>query len=159
MKLIPLTQGYEAMVDDEDYLRVIQYKWYVRNSRGIYACRTLTSSKLEIFLHNFILHPPKGFTVDHEDRNGLNCQKYNLRFATRSQQIINRVTLHKKTNEYRGVFPNGKNWQTVLLHNKTRYYGGTYTNIVDAAKAYDELAKKYHGEFAMLNFPVEKNNV
>lgn len=32
MKEIPLTQGYVALVDDEDYDRVSAFKWYAAKS-------------------------------------------------------------------------------------------------------------------------------
>lgn len=148
MKFIPLTQGYKAMIDDEDYERVMKYRIYaIQGTSTVYGL----VSQIRIYLHNFINPPPEGFTVDHIDRNGLNCQKENLRFATKSQQVINRKSNNKSG--YRGIYLFRNKWRAMIQYQNARHYGGSYKNEIDAAKAYDELAKKLHGDFAMLNFP------
>jgi len=85
MKQIPLTKGYFAQVDDEDFTKVNQFKWYA--SRGkkdptFYAERgKRVNGKISIILlHRFVmgLTDPK-IQVDHEDHDGLNCQQ--RRFA------------------------------------------------------------------------------
>lgn len=153
MKFITLTQGYKARVDDDDYERVIKHKWLF--SYSSYAARSvidkITHKKSILFLHNFVNPPPEGFTNDHINRNRLDCRKENLRFATRTQQMINRV--NENQSGFRGVFPKGNNWMVIVTNKGNRYYGGTYGNIINAAKVYDKLAKRYHGEFAILNFP------
>lgn len=153
MKLIPLTQAQIAMVDDEDYDRVSKHCWYVVNSYGLtYARRTIyTPTKLNLYLHNFIIPPPEGFTNDHRDRNGLNCQKENLRFATKSQQSMNR--LKPGSLPYRGVALKKNGWTARVRVGEKAYSKCGFETIEEAACAYDELAKKYHGEFAILNFP------
>jgi hypothetical protein len=156
MKFISLNKGYRAMVDDEDYDRVMKYRWKVhiniQRPSCIYA-RTNISNRT-VILHRFIMSPTKEITIDHIDHNGLNCQKSNLRFATKTQQNFNR----KRSNShgYKGItrVTNQPNkWQVQLVENGNVHYGGVYKTMIDAAKAYDEMAKKYHGDFAILNFP------
>jgi len=156
MKTIQLTKGYVALVDDEDYRSVIKYSWYIQNHTCIYAARRINSTLGSEYLHNFLMSPPKGFTVDHIDRNGLNCQRYNMRLATRSQQNANRERPYNSTTLYRGVYKSKNRWIAKLGYNGTRYYAGSFESIEDAARAYDKLAKQHHGEFAVLNFPERK---
>lgn len=92
MKTIELSQGYVAKVSDEDFARVVQYKWTVSREgcKGLklYAIRWSTKAehgsgkRFKIRLHRFILDVPPGTLdsriVHHKDDDGLNCQRENL---------------------------------------------------------------------------------
>jgi len=39
-----------------------------------------------------------------------------------------------------------------MVNRKSKFIG-YFDNEIDAAKAYDTAARKYHGAFAVLNFP------
>ena len=159
MKEIPLTQGKVALVDDEDYNRVIQFKWRC-SDRGtsFYAMRTIDSplgnGYTTQLLHHFILGSNK--RVDHKDRNGLNCQKSNLRHATASQNAQNQVRYTRAKSGFKGVYPlRGKKeglYRASITADKVTYDLGEFESVIDAALAYDEAAKKYHGDYAQLNF-------
>lgn len=157
-KEIPLTQGYVALVDDEDYERIIQRKWNVMKhgnnfyghghrkiGQGIY--------KKEL-LHRVVLNAPKGTIVDHKNGNGLDCRKENLRFSDHSGNMHNSGKRKKNTSGYKGVgwVAHCRKWKARICHHRVEIYLGLYENAQEAAKAYDEAAKVYHGEFARLNF-------
>lgn len=73
MKRIPLTQGFEALVDDEDYDALSQYNWCVhRQRRKYYAVRRDKESGNLIKMHQVILGVLPGVEIDHKDRDGLN---------------------------------------------------------------------------------------
>ncbi len=155
MKRISLTQGKFALVDDEDFERINQYKWYAgKNKRTYYAGRHFCS-RTTIRMHRVIMNAPKGMEVDHRDGNGLNNCKGNLRFCTQSQNQQNQQALQGGTSLYKGVSSHTKDkkWRACITLNSKTYYLGNFYNEIKAALAYDEKAKELFGEFAYLNFP------
>jgi hypothetical protein len=157
---IRLTQGKYAIVDPENYPRLAKHKWYaVKGGNSYYAVRgkwcKLTKKRLTISMHNLIIDIPPGFVVDHINHNGLDNREANLRPATHAQNCRN--ARYPKTNassKYRGVWYNKqtKKWRASIMYNCKKKQLGYFHNEIDAAKAYDQAAKKYHGEFAKLNF-------
>jgi len=85
-------------------------------------------------------------------------RKDNLRPATHSQNMCHIAKRSiSKTSKYKGVCWKKRNrrWTAAITFEKKKIHLGYFKNEIDAAKAYDEAAKKYHGEFACLNFPDE----
>lgn len=157
MKEIVLTQGKVALVDDEDFDRVNQYKWCANKIRRVwYVVRNspiIDGVGKTVLLHQEILQTDS--QVDHRDGNGLNCQKHNLRMATHSQNMANSRKPAHNTSGFKGVMWHKKlsKWGAKLNLKGKQIYLGWYENKIDAAKAYDSGALKYFGEFARLNFP------
>jgi hypothetical protein len=149
MKEIPLTQGKIALVDDEDYDRVMQYKWCYEG----YAVRRQGTGKQK--LSNFIVEMPNSVMLDHKDRNPLNYQRSNLRQCTRFQNAQNSTKPVGPSN-YRGVSRHKSRWQVRIQVNSKCRFLGYFNDPVIAAQVYDEAAKELHGEFAVLNFPYEE---
>lgn len=160
MKAIELTKGQVALVDDDDFILLSQYNWYAsKNKYTFYAKSDVRRShpRRKIYMHRLILNCPPGVEVDHVDGNGLNNQKSNLRMATRSQNLSNRGLVTNNTSGYKGVvWRKDTNKWTAQLATKGRNRSlGCFPTAIDAARAYDEAAKKAFGEFAQLNFPDE----
>lgn len=100
MKQIPLSQGFFALVDDEDFEVLNNFKWSVadcghkRKSRKLYA--RLRRGRRQIYMHRELFAEiPPGYVVDHIDGNGLNNQKENLRLLTHQENC----SLKKKSIE------------------------------------------------------------
>jgi len=158
MKLIPLTRGKFAMVDDEDYDYLMQWKWFSRsNGFTDYAGRTQRCNGIQIFysMHRDLMKTPRDLLVDHINGNGLNNQKANLRNCTLAQNMYNRKNNGKS--KYHGVSfyydKKGKQYiRTAARINGVYTYLGTFKTEEDAARAYDAKIKETRGEFANLNF-------
>lgn len=156
MREIKLTQGKVAMVDDEDFERINQFKWHAHKptaSRTYYAVRNGLPKGKRIFLHREIMQTDKDLTVDHIDHDGLNNQKSNLRNCTHQQNTSNKSAHKNSTSKYVGVsFDKARNkWAAGIKINYKRIALGRYITEEGAAEAYNIAAKKLHGEFANIN--------
>ena len=157
MKEIQLTQGKVALVDDEDFEYLNQWKWFPNNLKhGFYAVRmnpTLDNKKNTISMHRFIMNVPLNMTVDHINRNTLDNRKINLRICTMAENLRNKNIYKNNTSKYKGVYYHKivKKWLVRISVNNKRIHIGYFLNPIEGAKAYNEAAIKYHGEFANLN--------
>lgn len=159
-RLIPLTQGFFAIVDAEDWPTLSVFRWHALrydNSHTFYAARTVgpPNRRRKLWMHHAVMDVPNGATVDHIDRNGLNNRRSNLRVATRGQQMMNRPLSPSNSSGYRGVFwlPRASRWYAAIYAEHRRHHLGSFTTREEAAHAYDVAALRLHGQFAQLNFP------
>lgn len=157
MKLIPLSKGLEAIVDDEDFQNLITHRWCADN-KG-YAMRTEKRSETGktkrgvIYMHRAILNPDKGKMVDHINGNTLDNRKSNLRLASHSENMRNRKLQKNNSTGYKGVWLNKK---TGLFVASIKDNGMSRTikrckTAIEAAQAYNDRAREIYGEFARLN--------
>lgn len=158
-RTIPLTQGYEAIVDDEDYATLSAHKWCIQQykdknrSTKVYAKRSYNSK--QVTMHRFILSPPKGVSVDHINGNGLDNRRENLRLSTKQQNAANRPKDRVKnaTSKYKGVYFNKatNKWIARIHVDGKGIHLGSFLDEKQAAAVYNEAAIKSFGEFACLN--------
>lgn len=159
MKRIKLTQNKYALVDDEDYEQINQYKWQIHYvGRNCYARGNLQKVNREWkkqYMHRLIMNCPEELQIDHINHNGIDNRKRNLRICTQSQNNRSQRSWQKKTSsKYKGVCWNnysGK-WKTQIRLNNKEIHIGYYANEINAALAYDKKAEELFGKFAYLNF-------
>jgi hypothetical protein len=156
MKEIPLTQGKVALVDDEDYAFLNQWKWCF-NSKN-YATRIdLSEGRKTILMHRLINKTPQNMFTDHINGNGLDNRKCNLRSCTCSQNCMNRGMRINNLSGYKGVswHIGHKKWGVQINNLGKNIHVGYFSNIIDAAKAYNKAANAFYGEFARINEGIE----
>lgn len=154
MKTIPLTKGKVALVDDEDYERVAQYKWHVKNNG--YAMRTAYTEprrRVAQYLHRFLLDAPHDMQVDHINHDRLDCRRENLRLVVPRQNSWNLRFESRKSSRFHGVHWNGKVWIAQITINGRAKHLGRFHDEIEAALAYDRMARLTRGEYAAPNFP------
>lgn len=157
MKEIELTQGYFALVDNEDFEYLNQFAWNIRIVKNTqYAKRSdkINKKATTIQMHRQIMNCQKNMMVDHINGNGLDNRKCNLRICTRSNNLMNsNKPKSKATSKYKGVnrSKSSLKWRAEIRLNTKGIYLGTFNTEKDAAIAYNNAAIKYFGEFAKLN--------
>ena len=161
---IPLSRGKYALVDPDDYGWLSEYNWHMVGDKGaFYAARNTGQrqgeKRIVVKMHREILAVPDGMFVDHINHNGLDNRKANLRPATQAQNARNRRKLHRSNfhSKYKGLtwYRREKRWAVRIMVDRNARFIGYFDNELDAARAYDQAAKEYHGQFASLNFPDE----
>ena len=152
---VPLTKGYEAIIDAADVPLVDAWNWTaIVGLSNVYAFRSYwrDKNKRTVYLHRAIMGEPDGLQVDHINCNGLDNRRVNLRLATRSQNQHNRGASSNNTSGFKGVtwHEGNKKWQAqIAFCGKHKYLGG-YDTAEAAHAAYAEASSKYHGEFRRL---------
>ena len=152
---LPLTRGYEAVVDASDVLLVRMFNWQAQvMPYTVYARRVTPRDKngrqKTIYLHN-ALHPaPLGLFVDHADTNGLNCKRENLRHCTQAQNQQNRKMQSRNSTGFKGVSWNKAEvrWDARICTNGKRIFLGLFDSPQAASAAYIEARARLHGVFA-----------
>ena len=163
MRTVPLygnkAAGRVALVDDEDYDLVMQYRWNVHECNRSSPCGPYAvthgprspGNRPTIRMHNLII----GFSfVDHINHDGLDNRRENLRSASNQDNNRNRRKVMRGHSQFKGVTRAHKTrWTARIRVNGRSVWLGYFRSEVDAALAYDAAARKYFGEFAYPNFP------
>lgn len=115
------------MLDDDDYQKVKDKKWYMSDT-GYVMC---TTHGEHVRLHRLIMNCPEGLVVDHLNGNKLDCRKSNMRVCTQKENAMN---IHGAKGY---CYDKSKNkW---IVRYKNKFYG-RYSTECEAKRAY-QLAK------------------
>lgn len=151
--LVPLTRNYYSKIDLDDVDRVSKYKWCIIGRKNKYYAQKTDKNRQKITLHRYIMNinNPKIF-IDHKNHDTLDNRKSNLRICNNAENLRNSYS-YIGTSKYKGVcYDKSRNkWVSNIMFNRKGIYLGHYANEIKAAKAYNQAALKYFGEFALLN--------
>jgi hypothetical protein len=150
LKEIRLYDGSITVVDDDDFEKYGEYKFYSNGKGHVYR----NGENGTMYLHREIMNAPDGMIVDHINGDKLDNRKSNLRLATPRQNQFNKRKTTKETSSlYKGVcwIKKTNAWLSSIRIDGVRTNLGYYETEEAAAIAYNEKAKQYHGDFALLN--------
>lgn len=158
-RFIALTQNQITVVDAQDYEWLKQWIWraiWNPITKSFYAVRTdENNSHHNIPMAREILGCGPEEKADHINHDTLDNRRENLRKATNSQNASNGRLRSNNTSGFVGVHwdKSINKWVSRIKINGKEVHLGCFIFAKKAAFAYDEAARKLHGEFAHLNFP------
>ena len=157
MKEISLTKGMVALVDDEDFDYINQWKWYAdfrKDRNTLYAARAERDTILgwkrqhKVFMHRVIMDTPEGLVTDHINHNGLDNRKCNMRNVTHSQNGMNRAGAAKNNRlGIRGVERTLNGFRAYIRVQGNRIGFPTRASIDEAVLDRKNAEIKYYGKF------------
>lgn len=157
MKEIELTNGKVALVDDDDYEKLILHKWQLYPYGSCYAVRKGSKRIGEprtVRMHREIMNAPKGIQVDHINGNGLDNRKSNLRFANTQQNAFNKEKRNINcTSKYKGVLQRkgSSTWIVRIKFNNRQFHLGSYKSETYAAAVYNVASRIMFGVYCREN--------
>ena len=150
---VPLSQGYEAVIDAADVPLVEGRNWSAdvhRRPDGtirlVYAVARINYKKVS--MHRLLCGLRKGAVVDHRDGDGLNNRRSsNLRPASHQQNIHNSQTPANNTSGAKGVTWYANRWVAQIQIGSKRIHLGRFRTVEEAHRAYADASARLHGEF------------
>lgn len=160
VKLIALSENKFAIIDEDDYLLVKDFKWYLDKTSAGYRARGRQKKAPRcspVLMHRLIMDATKGMTIDHRNGNGLDNRRENLRLCTVGQNNMNRRRLqNSNTSGHRGVHwdkSRGRWIADISVNNKVVHLG-RFEKLEDATLAYKCASIQHYGEFS----PMDSSN-
>jgi hypothetical protein len=150
MKTILLTQGKQALVDDDDFEKVNKYNWCLsKYNHASYALRH--DGKKRMLMHRLIMDCPEGKDIDHINGNGLDNRKCNLRICSRSENMMNSGLYETNTSGFRGVHWDKQQmkWRARIHKDGKKINLGRFDSKEEAARVRDAKVKELFGDFAV----------
>lgn len=150
--IVPLTRGLVTVIDAADAPLVQDFNWcaLVTQSGHAYAVRTkqVDGVRAVFLMHRVIMATPPEQEVDHEDDDGLNNRRSNLRNCSHRQNMANQFVSRRSKLGLKGASPHKKRFRAKIQIGDQRFELGSFETAQEAAAAYRGAAIILHGEFA-----------
>lgn len=153
--LVPLGDGYFAIIDAADVRAVARRRWRALVDtdarRTIYAVTHIDGRPVR--LHRFLWRRWRlaaARLIDHRNTNGLDCRRQNLRRATFEQNNANQPLRRDNISGCKGVSWDARKgrWRARVQANGQRRNLGYFESPIAAQRARQRAARELHGEFA-----------
>ena len=150
---IELTNGKVTWVSLCDAPWLTLRRWSTYKGKTNKTCYAMSWQRRSILMHRVILNPPLDMECDHVDGDGLNNTRGNLRLCTKSQNQQNKRKREGCSSQYKGVTwdKSRDKWGAKIFLQGKCYNLGRFNDEREAARTYNEAAKRMFGEFANLN--------
>jgi hypothetical protein len=151
MKELKLPSGDIVFLDDEDYAKLSNYKYYLHKKGYVYR---KTKDKKVVYIHREIMGNPIGKVIDHINHNKLDNRKENLRAVSNATNIHNSDKPKViSTSKYKGVcWAESKNaWLATIWVGNEQINIGKFKTEDSAANAYNHYVRMHRDELAHLN--------
>lgn len=153
--VVPLSQGYEALVDIEDLPALAAYNWSVTRSLkkgGAYAQRLTprdsSGKQRALKMHRVLMSPGPGLVVDHINGNGLDNRRENLRVCAQRDNMKNQAPHRTNKLGIKGVSVYRNRFVAKIRVDGKTIFIGSFPTANEAAAAYRQAANEFHGQFA-----------
>ena len=151
---IVLTQGKLAIIDAEDYPKIMKHRWHAQKHRNtFYATTNIQMNGGSLRMHQILIPYDTSYMVDHANGNGLDNRKSNLRQATAAQNGWNRGKQINNTSGFKGVCLHkaSKKWAAEITLNGKQTHLGLFETPQEASNAYTQASKELHGAFGRIS--------
>lgn len=151
MEIVSKKHGkFEVLIDEEDYEKVNQFKWYpLFSAKGknpyFHSPMKVNKKRVTLLIHRIIMDAPKGLLVDHINGNPLDNRKCNLRLATKSMNAHNAGKRKNATaSKYRGVTHTNGWWQARIQVQGKQFNLGIRKTEEEAAQLYLDYCRLHN---------------
>jgi hypothetical protein len=157
-RLIPIYGGSFALVDQDNYDKLITIRWYLSSRGHVIGRIPQDKSYKMILMCRFVMSlPPMKFSIEYINGDKLDNRELNLKIVQRTidTKPLNKTSIHRGVSFHK---PSGK-WEVRIKVDSKLIRIGLFSNEAAGANAYNFFASHYFGQYACLNeVPFMKEN-